>query len=464
MSDPLPDPHNVECEQSLLGSVLMNNAAYDFAAEHVTADSFYEPLHGRIWEICGTLIGAGKSATPITLKTFLSPDIGISGMSAAQYLARLAAEAVSVNYAADYAKTVGALHKRRQIIEIAERMAHEARCEPDTLPEEILDTADTELTAIRYGHQPPEVLTMASAVTQAVDMTARVYQGGADIGIQSGVQEISELLGSFMPGDLITLLAASGNGKTALAAQIMTDAAVPRTGTPAASLMFSQEMLAVQIARRAIAAESGVSTGRQRKAQIDFADFDALTAAARKLELMPIYIDQTANQKVSQICRKARHMKKLYGISLVVVDHLLEIRPEHPRWSKFDTIENAARELKRLAKEESLTVLLLAQATREGQKRDHWRLRDQDLFGGDTVKQCSDIMFSITIPLVWLQGREPRPGSDEHFKWQAEAEQWFGKAEISVLKMRDGENGGRRELAWDGVRQTFGSERLVVVR
>jgi replicative DNA helicase len=180
--------------------------------------------------------------------------------------------------------------------------------------------------------------------------------------------------------------------------------------------MFSQEMLAVQIARRAIAAESGVPTWRQRKASIDFADFDALTAAAKKLEAMPIYIDQTANQKVSQIVRKTRHMKKLYGISFVVVDHLLEIRAEHAKQSKFDVIENAARELKKLAKEENVTVLLLAQVTREAQKRDHWRVRDQDLFGGDVVKQSSDVMFSVSIPTVFIQQREPRPGTEDLFQ------------------------------------------------
>lgn len=456
-------PASIPAEQALLGAVLMQPQAYYLVTDILDADCFAEPIHAKFWEMIQLRLDGGRTLDPVQLAISLGPDaeekIPNTDLTAREYIARLAANATSIISAPDYAKTIRSLWKRRRLMALGQQIAYRAQgSDQESDVDELMEELDSEFSAIKFGEKTPGIMTMRSAVVEAIDMTARVYQGGAEPGIESRVPELAELLGPLMRGDLVTLLAASGNGKTALAAQIMTDAATPLDNRdPASSLMFSQEMLAVQIARRAIAAESGVPTWRQRKAAIDFADFDALTTAARKLELMPIYIDQTANQKISAIMRKARHMKKMYGISLVIVDHLLEVRAEHSKQSKFDVIENAARELKKLAKEESLIVLLLAQVTREAQKRDHWRVRDQDLFGGDVVKQSSDVMFSVSIPSVFIQQREPRPGSEDWFKWQSEMEEWHGKAEIGILKMRDGENGGRKIISWNGPRQTFGS-------
>lgn len=452
-------PISVDAEQALLGAVLMNSDAYYLASEIIDVECFAVDLHAKLWEMIQHRMDSGRKVDPVQLIVSMGPDAEerIEDITVREYIVRLATHATSVVGAPDYALTLRDLWKRRRVISLAQQMEHRCNGGFDGTPvEDLLEEMDLEFSSIRFGNKAPGIVKMDEAVTSAINLTAKVYQGGFEPGIESRVEDIARMLGPLMPGDLVTCMAASGNGKTALAGQFMTDAALPvAPRTPVTSLMFSQEMLAVQIARRAIAAESGISTGRQRKAQIDVADFDTLTTAARKVETFPIYIDQTANQKVSTIVRKARHMKKLYGIGFVVVDHLLEIRAEHPRDSKFDTIENAALALKTLAKEENLTVLLLAQLTREGQKREHWRVRSQDLFGGDSVKQRSDVMFSVSIPTTFIAEREPVPGTEEHFKWQDEMEKWHGKAEVSVLKARDGAPGGRVTVGWDGVRQTF---------
>lgn len=461
MNEQPEPPASPEAEQALLGAILMNPDAYHVAADIIDEECFSEAIHQKLWTMMAAAIDGGRVLDPLTLIIALGPDAEseVAGMKVREYVARIAAHAVSVISCADYAKTIRGLWKRRRLMALGQQITYRAQGGADEGDvEDLIEELDSEFSAIKFGQNISGIIPMAQAVTSSIEMTARVYQGGAEPGIESRIPEIAELLGPMMPGDMVTLIAASGNGKTAFAAQTMVDGALPIDGRkPASSLFFSQEMLAVQIARRAIAAESGIPTWRQRKAAIDFAEFDQLTTAARKLEALPIYIDQTANQKISAILRKARRMRKMYGISLVIVDHLLEIRAEHSKQSKFDVIENAARELKKLAKEENLSVLLLAQVTREAQKRDHWRVRDQDLFGGDSVKQCSDVMFSISIPCAFIQQREPRPGTEDFVKWLQEMEQWHGKAEIGVLKMRDGENGGRKIISWDGGRQSFGS-------
>src|SRR5215470_16980958 len=113
-------PHNIEAEQALLGAVLVNNEAFYRVSDFLEPTHFFEPLHQTIFDIAGSLIRAGKVATPVTLKTFLPADLDIGGLNASQYLARLAAEATTVINAADYGRTIYDLAIRRSLIVIGE--------------------------------------------------------------------------------------------------------------------------------------------------------------------------------------------------------------------------------------------------------------------------------------------------------------------------------------------------------
>src|ERR1700728_2330896 len=99
-------PHNIEAEQALLGAILVNNEAFYRVSDFLEPRHFFEPLHQRVYETAASLVRVGKTATPITLKTFLPADIDISGLTVSQYLARLAAEATTVINAADYGRTI----------------------------------------------------------------------------------------------------------------------------------------------------------------------------------------------------------------------------------------------------------------------------------------------------------------------------------------------------------------------
>src|SRR6266704_1694073 len=119
-------PHNIEAEQALLGAVLVNNEAFYRVSDFLEPRHFFEPVHQRIYELAGSLIRAGKIANPVTLKTFLPADIDIAGLTASQYLARLAAEATTVINAADYGRTIYDLAIRRSLILIGEEVVNAA--------------------------------------------------------------------------------------------------------------------------------------------------------------------------------------------------------------------------------------------------------------------------------------------------------------------------------------------------
>src|ERR671922_1615517 len=123
-------PHNIEAEQALLGAILVNNEAFYRVSDFLEPAHFFEPLHQTIFELAGSLIRAGKIATPVTLKTFLPADLDIGGLTVSQYLARLAAEATTVINAADYGRTIYDLALRRSLILIGEDLVNEAYDSP----------------------------------------------------------------------------------------------------------------------------------------------------------------------------------------------------------------------------------------------------------------------------------------------------------------------------------------------
>ena len=139
-------PHNIEAEQALLGAVLVNNEALYRVSDFLEPQHFFEPIHQQIYDISRSLIRTGKLASPVTLKTFLPAQTDIAGLTVAQYLARLAAEATTIINAVDYGRTVYDLATRRELIQIGEDMVNVAFDAPvDFAPREQIEDAERRL-------------------------------------------------------------------------------------------------------------------------------------------------------------------------------------------------------------------------------------------------------------------------------------------------------------------------------
>src|SRR5262249_4584690 len=167
-------PHNIEAEQALLGAVLVNNEAFYRVSDFLEPGHFFEPLHQNIFELSGTLIRAGKVATPVTLKTFLPADLDVAGLTVSQYLARLAAEATTVINAADYGHTIYDLAIRRSLIVIGEDMVNVAYDAPvDFAPQTQIEDAERRLYELAgTGKYDSGFQGFAAARTTAGDMAA----------------------------------------------------------------------------------------------------------------------------------------------------------------------------------------------------------------------------------------------------------------------------------------------------
>lgn len=458
-------PSNIQAEQALLGYILMRNDTYLNVAEIVRADFFLEPLHQKIFEMIAERLEAGAGVTPLTLIAVLGKDaqVAIAGeTTVAKYLARLAAEGVSTTIpATEYAKTVRDLWTRRQIINLSrEMMQRAAGGFDDDGVEAILDGADQELASIRYGKTVAGVAHIGELAARALSQTASAYQTTAKVGFDTGISAIDAIMGPIMPGDVLTLIGPSGGGKSALAAQILCRNCEPSldTNRGISGLFISQEMGGAQIARRVLATHTGISTRAQRSGEVLEAEYGFLQDAASKMQSLPFYVDESGMQTARSIIRKLRAMKARYGIKIAVIDHLLLIQPENNRWSKFDTIEQAMMKVKDAAKALDMVIIMIAQLTQESQKRETtWRVRGVDVFGGGMIKQCSDVLMTVTLPHKWL--REHEPSDDRHRgKWEADCLRWDGKAEVGFPKIRDGEDGKTTSVGFEGVRMWFKDE------
>ncbi|BEV43941.1 DnaB-like helicase C-terminal domain-containing protein [Afipia carboxidovorans] len=244
---------------------------------------------------------------------------------------------------------------------------------------------------------------------------------------------------------------------TTLAMQIIHHAARPGVGKPA--FFVSMEMQATQIARRAMAAWAEVSVRKQRAGDIEMFEYERLRSAAARAAEVQILIDETGRQTTSRICKKVRAMHRRYGLGCAAIDHVLLIKPDNPRWQKIETIEYAAMAFKELAKELDIPIFLLAQLTRGSQtSASSWRFTDQALYGGDAIKQASDVMLGVTLPRKWLKQREPDENDARaHDEWVRKMEHWKDRSEIGALKMRDDDDGNWLQMPFCGSTYTFGT-------
>ena len=447
-------PHNVEAEQALLGALLVNNEAFYRVSDFLEPTHFFEPLHQKIFELAGSLIRAGKVATPVTLKTFLPADLDIAGLTASQYLARLAAEATTVINAEDYGRTIYDLAIRRSLIVIGEDVVNVAFDAPvDFSPQSQIEDAERRLYELaETGRYDGGFQRFASALTTAVDMAAHAYQRDGKLsGLATGLADLDRLMGGLQASDLIILAGRPGMGKTALATNIAYNVAKHwrgevkadgRVATVDGGIVgfFSLEMSAEQLATRIISEQTEIASHRIRRGQIETHDFDRIVEASREMETLHLYIDETGGLSIAQLAARARRLKRQRGLDLLVIDYIQLLQGSNRRGSenRVQEVTEITIKLKALAKELNLPILALSQLSRQVENRDDKRPQLSDLRESGSIEQDADVVMFVFREEYYLKNREPRAGTEEHFKWQTDMDAVHGKAEVIIGKQRHG--------------------------
>jgi replicative DNA helicase len=450
-------PHNIEVEQALLGAILVNNDAFYRVSDFLEPQHFFESIHKRLFELTGSLIRAGKVATPITLKTFLPPELEIAGLTANQYLARLAAEATTVINAEDYGRNIYDLALRRALIGIGEEMVNAAYdAPPESTPRDQIEEAERNLYQLaETGSYEGGFQRFSQALTTAVDMAANAFQRDGHLsGLATGLRDLDLKMGGLQKSDMVILAGRPGMGKTALATNIAynvakawhgetrTDGRVETTHGGIVGF-FSLEMSAEQLATRIISEQTGISSSAIRRGQITEEQFDRLRDRMRELQNIPFYIDQTGGLSIAQLAARARRLKRQRGLDLLVVDYiqLLQGSSRRALEGRVHEVTEITTGLKALAKELDLPVLALSQLSRQVENRDDKRPQLADLRESGSIEQDADVVMFVFREEYYLANKEPRPGTLEHEQWRAAMEPVHKKAEVILGKQRHGPTG-----------------------
>jgi replicative DNA helicase len=448
-------PHNLDAEQALLGAILVNNDAFYRVSDFLLAEHFFEDIHQRTFDIAASLIRAGKIASPITLKTFLG-DQELGGMTVLQYLARLAAEATTVINALDYGRTIYDLAIRRQLIGIGEDMVNVAYDAPvDMAPREQIEDTERKLFELaEKGRYEGGFQKFDTALKTAVDMAASAFQrAGGLSGISSGLRDLDQKMGGLQASDLIIVAGRPGMGKTALATNIAFNIAKAYRGakqedgsikTVDGGIVgfFSLEMSSEQLATRIVAEQAGIPSYKIRQGKITENDFAKLSDVAADIERLPLYIDQTGGISIAQLVARARRLKRQKGLDLLVIDYLQLLSGSSKNGAnRVQEITEITTGLKALAKELAVPVVALSQLSRQVESRDDKRPQLSDLRESGSIEQDADVVMFVYREEYYIKNKEPKPGSEEYFKWQTEMEQAHGRAEVIIGKQRHGPTG-----------------------
>jgi replicative DNA helicase len=434
-----PLPANIEAEQALLGAVLINNDAFYRVSDFLLPEHFFYQQHQELYELCESLIRAGKGVTPVTLKTFFG-ERDCDGISGNQYMASLVADATTIVNASDYGRVVYDLARRRGLISIAEQVADAAYNAPvDATPETQIEDAERALfTLAETGKYGGGFQSFAKVLAKTLDMVAKAREQGGFSGLATGLTDLDNYMGGLQPSDLIILAGRPGMGKTALATNIAYNIAID--GKIVA--FFSLEMSAEQLATRIVSEQTGIPSNKMRRGQIDEVDNEQIIRTATEIQNMPLYIDEVGGLSIGQISARARRLKRTTGLDLLVVDYLQLATGTTRRSSENRVAEvtEITMRLKALAKELSVPILALSQLSRAVESRDSKRPQLTDLRESGSIEQDADVVLFVHRDEYYYQTQKPPSESepDKLAEWIARGDEVVGKAEVIIGKHRHG--------------------------
>lgn len=440
-------PHNLEAEQEVLGAILIDNELGHEIRPFLGPEDFFHPAHQRIYAAAMTTIERGQLADPITLRDFLQRDESLAQVGGAStYLVELTQAVSSRLTAPAYARVIRDLAIRRRLIRVSEEMLHSAyEADVETAADSLVETAEQQLfTLVDSGHADRGHKTFRESLEQSLEMAEQAMAAGGISGVPTALRDLDAKLGGLQRSDLLILAGRPSMGKTALATTMAFNAAYEhyRSGgrAGAAVLFFSLEMSAEQLATRILAERTGIASDRLRKGEISNEEFtNRLAPESALIQDVPFFIDDTGAIGIGALRTRARRMKRLHDIGLVVVDYLQLVRGSaRNAENRVLEISEITQALKALAKDLRVPVLALSQLSRAVENREDKRPQLADLRESGAIEQDADVVMFVYREEYYEQRREPRAGTSEHVEWQQRMEQVHNIAEVIIGKQRHG--------------------------
>ena len=440
-------PSNIEAEQSLIGSVLVNNDIIDEISNIVNAGKFFDPIHRKIYEVVENLNSKGMIANPITLKNYFENDAGLSEVGGVDYLVKLTRFSSSTKQAIDYAKIVHEMYVKRELIFISEGISDEAKDDQiEKTGENIIEDAEKSLFDLaERGNFSQTFLKFNQALDQTIEMASLAMKSDQGIvGVPTGLTDLDEKLGGLHKSDLVIIAGRPSMGKTALATNIAYYAAknMQENNEKGSVAFFSLEMSSEQLSTRILSEQARISSSEIRRGKATEETLNRYIETSRNIYDLPLYIDETPAIAISTLSNRARRIKRLFGLKLIVVDYIQLMRTNTNRMDgRVQEISEITQGLKALAKELNVPVVALSQLSRAVEQRDDKIPQLSDLRESGSIEQDADVVIFVYREQYYLEKKEPKQGSIEHAEWQSKMSDIHGLANLIIGKHRHGSTG-----------------------
>ena len=453
-------PSNIEAEQALIGSVLVNNDIIDEISNIVDHKNFYDPMHSKIYNLIENLHNKGMIANPITLKNSFENDAALSEIGGTEYLVKLTRFSSSVKQSIDYAKIVHEKFVKRELVQISETLSDEAVDETiDKTGENIIqDTEKSLFDLAERGTFHQSFLKFNQALDQTIEMATNAMKSDHGIvGVPTGLNDLDERLGGLHRSDLVIIAGRPSMGKTALATNIGYYAAkkIFDDNKKSSIAFFSLEMSSEQLSTRILSEQSRIKSNDIRRGKVTEEEFNRLIETSRNIHDLPLYIDETPAIAISTLSNRARRIKRLFGLDLIIVDYIQLMTTSSKRYDgRVQEISEITQGLKALAKELSVPVLALSQLSRAVEQRDDRKPQLSDLRDSGSIEQDADVVMFVFREEYYLERKEPKLGTIEHGEWQAKMNEIIGSADIIIGKQRHGPT-GNIQVEFEGIYTKF---------
>jgi replicative DNA helicase len=414
-------PNSIEAEQSLIGGLMLDHAAWEKVADVISADDFYRKDHRLIFSAIANLVETNNPCDVVTVSEYLDNRGELEQSGGLEYIATLANETPGAANARAYAKILRERSVLRALINAGNEISGSAFATDGRMASELVDAAERLVFEIaekgsrgRAGFKP-----LKNILPQAVDRIDVLHHSEGEItGIPTGFTEFDKMTAGLQPGELVVIAGRPSMGKTALALNIAENAAI---GSKVPTAIFSMEMPSQQLAFRMISSLGRVDQAHLRTGRFPDEDWSRINTAVQLMSDAPIFIDDSAGLSPTDIRARSRRLHREHGLGLIVIDYLQLMQVPGSKENRATEISEISRSLKALAKELELPIIALSQLNRSVEQRPDKRPIMSDLRESGAIEQDADLILFIYREEVYNQDT-PRKGI----------------ADISIAKQRNG--------------------------
>jgi replicative DNA helicase len=394
MASPIdrPLPYNVEAEEAVLGSLMLDPEAITRILPFLKVADFYREKHQWIYDALLALHQRNEPADPVTVVDELERNGRLGDVGGPAAISEIMLRVPTAIHAEYYGRIVERTSVLRRLIGAAERIARLAYEETDKEVSEIIERAERELFAVSQHRLSGAMVPLKDILGDFYEQVEQLYMDRQPVGLQTGFTDLDRLLGGFQAGDLIVLAARPSIGKTSLALSLVESAAV-KFGARVA--YFSLEMGVEQIAQRLISSQTGIDAQRLRVGPIYEEDLERVGFAVDVLGKTRIFVDESPAITPVEMRTKLRRVISEYGLDFVVVDYLQLMSGGRGSENRVQEISYISRALKELARELKVPVLALSQLSRGVESRQDKRPMLSDLRESGSIEQDSDVVMFI---------------------------------------------------------------------